>query len=442
MFRNSYGLLSLTAQSGRCYNDSVGAAQRIRHGFPVTTKKWRLLVTPLTGTMPLHQLEVEAPNWMGALREGRKAIGEDGGLPAGASCAVAPDGTVTILDSEARRKFLLMPGPLAALAPPPAPAPIGPVVPGNGQTKARAETRRVFQTMSFEAARVPASAAARSDLELLFTRDEAPSAENPLVYRERAFLIPKGMSVNDAEAALRHELAELQRLLGAMPRGKLVNLAAFDHRWMAQPERPPLVAIEWRDWRGEAAVDYPATEQAASGAGSQRHAGEPDDRLASVFEALHELALLKTPAEGLEFIVNLLDTTVPCAAISACLYDINTDELRFVAATGPGANTRRGTAIKRGQGLFGLASRSESHALIVRNIADEPAYEPAVDGRQGLDVQNVLVRQVIHDGRLLGVLQLINRRTGSFSAPDVHLVNYSADRLSEFLRDARARARH
>ena len=40
---------------------------------------------------------------------------------------------------------------------------------------------------------------------------------------------------------------------------------------------------------------------------------------------------------------------------------------------------------------------------------------------------------------LLGMLQLINRATGGFSAADVHLVNYLAERLADFLRDARAR---
>ena len=47
----------------------------------VTTKKWRLIITPLSGNPPLHQLEVEASNWMGALRAARKEIGEDGGVP-------------------------------------------------------------------------------------------------------------------------------------------------------------------------------------------------------------------------------------------------------------------------------------------------------------------------------------------------------------------------
>jgi hypothetical protein len=422
--------------------------------MPVTTKKWRLLVTPLSGTTPLHRLEVEAPNWMGALREARKELGEDGGLPTGASCAVAPDGTVTILDSESRRKFVLTPGNLPAPQPPAAAA-----VSGNGQ--AAANKKRRPETRAYEAiSRAPsgsasaaasssvstsssaiASAAKKPELELLFTRDEEPAVENPLTYRERAYLIPKGMNVNEAEACLRFSLAELQKQLTPVIRGKLVNLAAFDHRWIDQPERPPLVVLEWRDWRGEPAVDYPAAERLASATPSRLNA-EPDDRLASVFEALHDFAQLRTPAEALEFIVRLLETTVPAAAISAALYDINTDELRFVAATGPGADALRGTALRCNRGgLFGAAVRSEHTTLVVRDMGEAPNYDPAIDGRPGLTAENLVLRPVLHDGNLLGMLQLINRTGGTFSAPDVHLVNYTADRLAEFLNDARARPR-
>ena len=459
MFLASYGLLSLTAQSGHWYNILRAHVAPSTDAFLVTTKKWRLVVTPLSGTTSLHQLEVEAPNWMGALREARKEMGEDGGLPVGASCAVAPDGTVTILDSESRRKFLLTPGPTpgaAAKPPEAAPAPSS----KNGQTPAPSPgKRREFHTISYEAPRKPALAAAtaaaaatavaagggpagaRPNLEVLFTRDEEPGADNPLTYRERAYLIPKGTSVGEAEAALRFTLADLQGQLEATPRGKFINLAAFDHRWVDQPQRPPLVVLEWRDWRGEPAVDYPAAER-ASAAPAVR--AEPDDRLASVFEALHELAHLRTPAEGLEFIVRLLETTVPAEAIAAALYDINTDELRFVALTGPGADGLRGTAIPRNQGLFGRAGagRAEHTSLVIRRVAEEPDYAASSDGRPGLEARNMLLRPVVHEARLLAMLQLINRTTGSFSAPDVHLVNYTADRLAEFLRDARARVRH
>jgi putative methionine-R-sulfoxide reductase with GAF domain len=374
--------------------------------FFVTTKKWRLVVTPLSGTTSLHQLEVEAPNWMGALRAARKEMGEGGGLPSGASCAVAPDGTVTILDSESRRKFLLTPG--AVIVPKPAePAPSK-----NGKAAELPEKKQAFQTMGYEAVRaIVAPPPARHDLEVLITRDEDPTPDNPLTYRERAYLIPKGMSVSEAEAGLRFTLADLQTKLAATPRGKFVNLAAFDHRWVDQPQRPPLVVLEWRDWRGEPAVDYPAAERAASTA----------------------------PREGLEFIVRLLDTTVPATAIAACLYDINTDELRFVALTGPGEAELRGTAIPRNRGLFGRAASMDQGALLIRSVADEPGYDAVSDGRPGLKPHNMLLRPLVHDGRLLGLLQLIDRTTGAFSAPDQHLVNYAADRLAAFLREARDR---
>ena len=275
-------------------------------------------------------------------------------------------------------------------------------------------------------------------LELMSSRDAEPGPDNPLTYRERAYLIPKGMSVSEAEAALRFALADLQQQFQDAPRGKFVNLAAFDHNWIDRPIRPPLVALEWRDWRGEPAVDYPAAEQASMPPG----APEGDERLATVFEMLHELAHLRTAAEGLEFTVRLLAHTVPAEALSGCLYDINTDELRFVAVHGVGAQGAQGRAVSRLAGLFGKAAQLEHAALVIPDLKAEGGYEAARDGRQGLAATNMLLRPLTHDGRLLGMLQMINRTTGVFSAPDVHLVNYVAERLSEFLRDARARVRH
>src|SRR5690606_1899619 len=90
----------------------------------------------------------------------------------------------------------------------------------------------------------------------------------------------------------------------------------------------------------------------------------PDDRLASAFEALQDLFFLSTPLEGLEFVVRLLDDLIPCEAASACLYDINTDEFRFVALTGPGADERRGEGVPRLVGLFGAASLCAGEALL------------------------------------------------------------------------------
>lgn len=564
----------------------------------MNAKKWKLVVNPLSGNTPLRQIEIEAPNWMGALRGGRKELGEEGGLPSGASCAVTPDGVVTILDGEARRRFVLTPilveagAPVAAqpLRPLPdvsprevkpakfrtiayAPSPLAaaqatgtqqpaianvqparpttaaqqPATLGHAQAAPGAKptpqpsiaaqakqvsnastakqtapsgvkqspvightqlpavandpkqslppsaassksagnaavvtstaprssasnqaagtaspgTANLQQTGVQRAPLAAAQGATRSDhadhksasesttassvltgagtmqLELMLSRDVEPGPDNPLTYRERAYLIPKGMTVSEAEAGLRSALVHLQKEFEGAPRGRFVNLAAFDHDWIDRPQRPPLVALEWRDWRGEPLVDYPASEQDSM----PPNAPEGDERLAIVFESLDELARLNTAAEGLEFCVRLLAQAVGSEAMSGCLYDINTDELRFVAVLGKGATAAQGRAVSRHAGLFGKAAALEHAALVVPDIALEPGYDDALEGRPGLLATNLLLRPLTYDGELLGMLQLINRATGGFSAGDVHLVNYLAERIAEFLRDARARGR-
>lgn len=459
----------------------------------VSTKQWKLVVTPLSGTTPLHQFEFEGGNWMAALRDARHELGEDGGLPSGASCTVAPDGTVTILDPEARRKFLLTPiskplvvqraadrgadpvrsakfqtvsyskdlahrvpgpaartglgaaaqaAPAAVITPPPRTRPKrvdtadyedpelskGPAI--ALAVGAAATAPRAQPTSSERTGAEPAA------LELLFTRDVEPTTDNPLSYRERAYLMKAGTALDEAEAALRRSLTELQRTLESAPRGKFVNLAVFDHSWTERPQRPPLVALEWRDWRGEAVVDYPVADGDEE---TEEPPHEADERLATVFEALHELSHLRTPAEGLDFTVRLLGQVMPAEALSAALYDINTDELRFVAVTGKSAAAMKGKAVGRTHGLFGRATELDHSALVIDDVEAELGFDAKIDSRPGLATRNVLLRSVACDGRLLGMLQVLNRSGSGFSAADVHLINYVADRLAEYLRDARAR---
>jgi hypothetical protein len=291
---------------------------------------------------------------------------------------------------------------------------------------------------------VPASistpARAPIKLELLLERNEDPTPSNPLSYRECAYLLPKGTTVSEAEAALRWRLAELQRALEATPRGRLINLAVFDHTWNDAPERPPVIVLQWRDWRDEIVVDYPAAARSSS---APPQASAPhDDRLADVFEALEDLPRLHTVAEGLDFAVQLLERMIPAEATSACLYDINTDELRFVAVSGTAAASLQGQAVPRAQGLFGQALRSEHHASVFNDIAVEPAFNPSSDSRPDLEARNGLLRPIVHEHQLLGMLQLINRKGATaFTAQDLSVINYIAERLADFVYAARLRQR-
>src|SRR5688572_3052396 len=88
---------------------------------------WKLVVTPLNSVGDAREAVVDADNWLSALRLARKQLGEEGGVPAGASCVMSATGEVTILDAAQRRRYTLArtsesiaPG---AVAQPAAPAP-------------------------------------------------------------------------------------------------------------------------------------------------------------------------------------------------------------------------------------------------------------------------------------------------------------------------------
>jgi hypothetical protein len=427
---------------------------------------------------------------MTALRAAREALRDPGGLPAGASCAVAADGAATVLDPSARRRYVLEPlgsagsgasAAVASLVSAPAAAPTAAAATSASAAPAPAEVPRASPaqveappaaparaeaapakarkaTMAYApasndapatkdaAATAPATVAPTTKpaavptsgdplaLQLLLERNQDPAGDNPLRYRERAYAMPPDASVTEAEAALRFKLAELQETLASEPVGKFVNLAVFDHRWQGVPERPPVIVLQWRDWRDETSVDYPAAHPSLA-----PPAPENDERLADAFEALQDLAALTTASDGLDFAVRLIDRLVPCEAVSACVYDINTDELRFVALSGTSAADMRGHAVPSTVGLLAASLRAEDRVSVFPNVASESAFDPGVDGRPFLEVRDLMYRPITHDGRLLGLLHLANRSAATFSRPDAALVDYVARQLAPFLRDANLR---
>jgi hypothetical protein len=321
---------------------------------------------------------------------------------------------------------------------------------------------------------------------LHLSRDEEPSADSPLVYRERVYVVAEGTAPEEALAFVRSEFEAVARALEGRPPGKFVNLAVFDHAWTGRPARPPVVTLQWKDWRGAPEVSFPLRDRSAppTGATAAGVAGPPatpstpstlaaappgrapvaphpsapapataaddirsparartatpvpssqDDRLAQAFEACQDLFFLQSSAEGLEFVVRLLGDVVPSEASAAAIYDINTDEWRFVAVEGPGAEARKGDAVPASAGLSGLAARRDEPS-IVDAVESDARFDPGVDGRVDMQVHNLLLQPVFHEGRLLGLLQLMNRRgKPHFDRADAHVVSYVARQLGQFL---------
>jgi GAF domain-containing protein len=64
-----------------------------------------------------------------------------------------------------------------------------------------------------------------------------------------------------------------------------------------------------------------------------------------------------------------------------------------------------------------------------------------VDCAPGIEARGMLLRSLVQDGQLFGVMQLINRVNGQFTNEDVNVINYVAERVADFVRQAKLRGR-
>lgn len=431
----------------------------------MATKTWILVVSE-SGTPNERTVSVEAENWMAALRAGRARLGEEAALPPGASCAVAPDGAVTILDPGSRRRFLLRPvqqgssADATGLRPrqaEPTPKPLGvPSAPAEPSPR-RVARRTVGYLMEapplpgpvvpVRSPEPPASGPGRperaaspiqagpSKLVPLFARDEDPTKESPLAYRERGYAVPQGMGRSEVERLLRAEFERLRAELSAFGPGRFVNLAAFDHEWTGRPQRAPIVTLAWKDWRDEVEIAHSeeATPYYDSGVvvttPMPAHA-ETDPRFAEALEALADLPFVASLSDAVGFATRLCHDLLLVEAASGCLVDRTRNEVRVWAATGPGAAEKRGDSFPTGVGLFGAAIES-GKCLRVPQANYDRRFDAGVDGRIGLEVRAALYVPMATSSGPLAVLQLLNpaAHTG-FGAADEELALFIASRVA------------
>jgi hypothetical protein len=92
---------------------------------------------------------------------------------------------------------------------------------------------------------------------VLRKRQEEPTAESPITYREVAYVVDPGVTRGSVEALLWASFRDLSRDLADRPGQKFIQLAVFDHKFDKRPERPPLGTLAWKDWRGNPVLSFP-----------------------------------------------------------------------------------------------------------------------------------------------------------------------------------------
>lgn len=137
----------------------------------------------------------------------------------------------------------------------------------------------------------------------------------------------------------------------------------------------------------------------------------------------------------LNSILELSTRIVDSESASILLLDEKTQELYFDVALGldPVAAKIR---LPVGQGIAGSVAKSREPEII-HDARKDPRWSPATDAQSGFVTRSILAVPLLIKGRLVGVLEALNKRGGAFTAADQRVFEAFASHAAVSIENAR-----
>jgi hypothetical protein len=163
----------------------------------------------------------------------------------------------------------------------------------------------------------------------------------------------------------------------------------------------------------------------------RRRLGE--DLISQLFESMHELHFMRDIVSGAEFVLGVLNDTLPCELTLIHVFDINTGQFVLVRANGPGSDKLVLFRTPDQDPLFSQAMR-RLHAVRVDDAAADERFTGGRWGVIALEPRQALCGGVKQGGRYLGAIELINPGGGeTFYESEANALDYICEQFAEFL---------
>jgi len=128
--------------------------------------------------------------------------------------------------------------------------------------------------------------------------------------------------------------------------------------------------------------------------------------------------------EILRIVLERIKRLTRAEALSLLLYDAERDELVFAATETLQENAVARLRIPPGQGIASAVARS-GKSLVVNDVANDPRFYAGIDKVSRFKTRSLLAVPVVHDGEVVGVIELANRY-GGITFDDEDLANVEA----------------
>jgi signal transduction histidine kinase len=116
--------------------------------------------------------------------------------------------------------------------------------------------------------------------------------------------------------------------------------------------------------------------------------------------------------------------------------DYERNELCFRLARGEEAKKAREVRLAMGEGIAGWVAE-EGKPLLVADVAQDQRFSSRVDHHTGFRTRSVLCVPIKYKGRLIGVLQVLNKREAEFDEEDLEILTVVSNQVGIAMENAR-----
>jgi GAF domain-containing protein len=114
---------------------------------------------------------------------------------------------------------------------------------------------------------------------------------------------------------------------------------------------------------------------------------------------------------------------------------VENEELAFAAAFSLDMEKLRSIKIRKGVGIAGFV-RDRGTPVIVHDAAEHPNFSPLLDKETGFVTKSILSVPIISQGRITGVMEVLNKTHGSFDESDEKMLQSIATAVSVAMENA------